>query len=139
MQSLRNFQNYIVLFCVGAVCYGLTEVIWRGFTHPSMAVAGGICFLLLGLINSTFSGRLPFLVMCLIGAVMITAVEYVFGVFFNIVLGMNVWDYSRMPLNLFGQICLPFTAIWVIVSGAGIKLDSFLRSRLFGYVPNNER
>jgi uncharacterized membrane protein len=138
MESFRRFQNYVVLFCIGAVCYGLLEVVWRGFTDPSMALAGGICFLLLGLINSTFSGRIPFWAMCIIGAVMITAVEYVFGVVLNMVLKMNVWDYSDMPMNLFGQICLPFTVLWAIVSGFGLKLDLFLKNRLFGYIPNKE-
>ena len=50
---------------------------------------------------------------CLIGAGIITGVELVFGLVFNQALGMGVWDYSRVPLNLWGQICLPFTLIWL--------------------------
>lgn len=47
------------------------------------------------------------------GAGIITGVELVFGLVFNRALGMGVWDYSRVPLNLWGQICLPFTLIWL--------------------------
>ena len=50
---------------------------------------------------------------CLMGAGIITGVELVFGLVFNRALGMGVWDYSRVPLNLWGQICLPFTLIWL--------------------------
>ena len=30
-------------------------------------------------------------------------------------MGWNVWDYSDMPLNLYGQICLPFTGLWFLL------------------------
>ena len=43
----------------------------------------------------------------------VTAGCVVFGLIFNCALGMGVWDYSRVPLNLWGQICLPFTLIWL--------------------------
>lgn len=49
---------------------------------------------------------------CLLGALIITAVELIFGVIFNIKYNMGVWDYSNMPLNLLGQICLPFSVLW---------------------------
>ena len=27
---------------------------------------------------------------------------------------MSVWDYSGVPQNVLGQICLPFSAIWFV-------------------------
>ena len=49
---------------------------------------------------------------CLIGSVIITSVEFTVGVIVNIILRWNVWDYSDMPFNVLGQICLPFTVLW---------------------------
>lgn len=49
---------------------------------------------------------------CLLGAVIITAVEFIFGIIFNISLNMNVWNYENVPLNILGQICLPYTILW---------------------------
>jgi hypothetical protein len=46
---------------------------------------------------------------CAIG---VTAVELIFGVIFNIILKMRVWDYSHLPFNLFGQICPLYTLLW---------------------------
>ena len=29
---------------------------------------------------------------------------------------LSIWNYSNMPLNIDGQICLPFTLIWCVIS-----------------------
>ena len=34
----------------------------------------------------------------------------------NIILQWNVWDYSNVPFNVMGQICLPFSIIWFFLS-----------------------
>lgn len=49
---------------------------------------------------------------CLFGAVIITAVEFIFGIIFNILLDMNVWNYENVPFNILGQICLPYSILW---------------------------
>ena len=51
----------------------------------------------------------------MIGALVITCIELIAGVIFNILLRQDVWDYSNMPLNFLGQICLPFSAVWFIL------------------------
>ena len=43
----------------------------------------------------------------------------------------EVWDYSMMPLNFNGQICLPFTFLWFALSAVGVLFDDFIRIRLF--------
>lgn len=45
--------------------------------------------------------------------------------------GWNVWDYNNMPLNLLGQICLPFTVLWFFLSAVGIILDDYIRHLLW--------
>lgn len=44
----------------------------------------------------------------------------------------NVWDYSNMPFNLLGQICLPFTVIWFFLSAVAVVLDDWIRHILWG-------
>lgn len=46
----------------------------------------------------------------------VTAIELVFGLIFNVWLGMNVWDYSNQPFNILGQICPIFSLIWAGVA-----------------------
>ncbi len=60
--------------------------------------------------------KAPLLLKCFLGALIITAVELIFGLIFNLKYHMQVWDYSNMPLNLLGQICLPFSILWFALS-----------------------
>ena len=41
------------------------------------------------------------------------------------------WDYSDMPFNILGQVCLPFSALWVLLSALAIILDDYLRYWLY--------
>ncbi len=109
---LRRLKRYILFFIIGAVGYAAIEMIWRGRTHWSMALAGGVCFIIFSLVAEGFAER-PLLFKALLCALGVTLVELVFGLVFNVALGMNVWDYSNMPLNLLGQICPIFSLVWV--------------------------
>lgn len=66
--------------------------------------------------------QLNFMLKCLIGMLIITGIELLFGVVFNILLDEKVWDYSRVPLNFLGQICLPFSIAWFGLSGIVFKV-----------------
>ena len=45
-------------------------------------------------------------------------VEYAFGLVFN--RRHQIWDYRRMPGNVRGQICLPFTLAWCGLSALAL-------------------
>ncbi len=107
--------EYVCVFLAGGVIYNLIELLWRGFTHWSMTVAGGLCVLILHLLNERMRGR-GLLFRCLVGCAVITGVEFVVGVVVNLGLGLNVWDYSAMPGNVLGQICPAFSCMWFLLS-----------------------
>ncbi len=99
-----------LVFLIGGVGYMGLELLWRSRTHWSMGLAGGLCAMLMYLLFSRV--RMPFYAAYLCGTAIISAVELGFGLLFNVRLGMNVWDYSTVPLNFMGQICLPFALLW---------------------------
>lgn len=102
-------------FLCGALGYPMIEIAWRGYTHPTMTLAGGLCAVALYRINRALpSGLLP-LRMLASGAT-ITLIELIFGVICNLWLGLAVWDYSEIPLQLLGQICLPYFLLWCLLS-----------------------
>ena len=123
--------KYIVLFCIGAVTYVGIEYLYRGYSHWTMAILGAICFILLGAINEFFSWETPFWKQCVLGAIIVTVLEYITGYIVNIKLGWNVWDYSNLPFSLHGQINLFFGIAWVFLSAVAIVLDDWLRCWLF--------
>ncbi len=101
-------------FALGAVIYGLVEVVVRGYTHWTMAIAGGTVLVIFNFINQ--KTHFGIFTRCFIGAAVITAVEFTIGMIVNVGLGWNVWDYSDKPLNVFGQICPFFSAGWFFIS-----------------------
>ena len=129
MDAGTNMRKNAVLFLTGSTVYPLIELAWRGYTHPSMAAAGGICLPVLDRIcNNKNMCRRPIPVRCIAGALSITAVEFCFGIVFNLILRQNVWDYSQMPMNVLGQVCLPYTLLWVLLSFPAIQLCRLLGS-----------
>ena len=113
--DLEKLKKDGKIFAAGAVGYFLLETIWRGYSHWSMAAAGGISLLFL---IKTFKKlkNAPHYFKALVGGGIITAVELVFGIVFNLLLGMSVWNYSSVPGNILGQICPVYSFIWCGIS-----------------------
>ena len=125
-------QNLVLIGCGGAL-YVLVELCYRGRSHGSMFLLGGVLFWLIGLMDEAWPGA-PLAVQMALGAWGITCAEFLTGLVVNRALGLGVWDYSKQPHNLMGQICLPFAACWVGLAGAAVVLDDVLRLALFGEV-----
>ena len=129
---MKELLKIFILFIVGGTSYLLIELAYRGRTHWSMFLVGGICFVLLGVVNEIFPWDMPLIWQSVAGALMITAVEYLVGYIINIHLGWEVWNYSNLPFNVRGQICLPFSCLWALLSIPAIILDDYLRYWFFG-------
>lgn len=128
---MAQVGKYLVLFCIGGISYLLIEILYRGHTHWTMGILGGLCFLLIGLINNIFSFNLSFILQMFISAIIITILEFLSGLLLNVYLGLNIWDYSHLPFNIMGQICLPFFIIWFFLSPIAIVADDFIRWKFF--------
>ena len=103
------------MLLAGAMGYPALELLWRGRTHYSMAVAGGVSAMLIKRIQRTPFSRTAKSLLCGMG---ITGVEYLCGCIWN--RKYQVWDYRGTPLNYRGQICLPFTLAWCGLSAAAL-------------------
>jgi uncharacterized membrane protein len=120
--------KYIIIFGLGAFIYGAIEVIVRGYTHWTMALTGGAVMALFMLINR--SRDVNILLRCLLGALVITSLEFAVGAVVNLGLGWDVWDYSEKPFNIMGQICPLFTLGWFALSLPGFMLCTAVEKRL---------
>ena len=131
-EKLKAILKHAVLALCGGCVYFLIEMAWRGHSHWTMAVLGGVCFVLIGDINEFIPWNMPLILQGAIGSGIVTVLELVSGIILNLWLGLGIWDYSNMPFNLLGQICLPFTLLWVAFSIVAVVLDDWLRYWLFG-------
>ena len=129
--KIFNLIKYIVLFLIGGATYFLIEILWRGYSHWTMFLLGGLCFLIVGAINNFLPWEMYFEVQSILGAIIITIFEFIVGVIVNIILKWNIWNYETIPFNIMGQVCLPFSLIWVILSAAIIIVDDYIRYKLF--------
>lgn len=124
--------KYITLLLTGGALYVLLELIWRGRSHWTMFLLGGICFVSIGLINEIMPWDMPLLYQAVVGACIVTGLEFLVGGIVNLWLGWAVWDYSGLPGNILGQICPQFFVLWLPVAMIAIVLDDWLRFWWFG-------
>lgn len=125
----------LLLFFIGGGLYVWIEILWRGHTHWTMFMLGGICFVIMGLLNEhVFPWKLSLVLQSLLSASAITVFEFITGCIVNIGLGWRVWDYSGLPCNLLGQVCLYFFLLWIPLSTAGIILDDWIRYLIYRHL-----
>ena len=123
------------LFLVGFCSYITIEVVFRGYTFPLMGVCGGIAIVILDKINSKISWDTDILLQGSIGAIIITLMELIVGELSLAGLVPVMWDYSMVPFNYHGIICLPFTAAWFFLSIAAIVLADAINYYTFDELP----
>ena len=131
IKYMKNILKYITIFISGGIIYMCLEIFWRGWTHWTMGVLGGLCTVLIGLINEILPDDTPLLVQAPLASIIITILEYYTGYILNIKLGLNIWDYSQLPFNVDGQVCLYASLLWMVLGLIAVILDDAVRS-LFG-------
>ena len=127
---MSNFAEYIIIYLFGAIAYSCIEIIWRGYTHWTMSLTGGFCFLSLYAVNLIFT-NVPLFLRFIIGAVIITLIEFAVGYVVNIKLGWNVWDYSDMKINILGQISPIYSFLWFLLCFPGNYLCILFKDKIF--------
>jgi uncharacterized membrane protein len=127
---MQKFKKNIGIFIIGAIGYGFIETLFRGYTHWTMLITGGIVFVILYHVF-TKNEKAPLWHKCLIGSLIITMIELAVGCIINLWLGWNVWDYSAYNFNFLGQICLLFTVLWFLLCIPVSYFTSYLHSKRF--------
>ena len=131
MNKFKLAFKYLVLLLIGGMIYVLIELLFRGRSHFTMFILGGVCFVSVGLINEVLPWDTPFQLQMLLGGSIITVLEFISGCIFNLYFGLGIWDYSDQPGNILGQICPLFSLLWVFLSCLAILLDDYLRYLIF--------
>ncbi len=117
------------VFLIGSVGYGILEILWRGYTHWSMLLTGGVCFRFLYRLNCKTKIKNKFAKAAL-SAGIITTIEFVSGCIFNKLFKLKVWDYSMYRGNLLGQICPLYCALWFFLSFPVNYLCNLIKTKI---------
>lgn len=131
---MRRISEVIFLWALGGSIYYLLEIGFRGFSHWSMFVLGGaaLCF-------CTFQGVMmgwtePLWIQVVRSVIFVTALEFITGIIVNKYLKLAVWDYSDQPLQLWGQICVPFMILFSGLILLAIILGGTISHKVFGEI-----
>jgi uncharacterized membrane protein len=126
-------KKLAILGFVMGMIYFTAEGFWRGWTNIAMLFVGGLCCVLIGLLDEfPKQNKLKIWHQCLLGTVIILSIEFVSGVILNIWLKLHIWDYSDTRWNVMGQICVAYGFLWFALTPFVIWLDDFLRWKMFG-------
>lgn len=127
MKILNTILKYFTLFLIGGIAYYFIEIVYRGYSHFSMVIVGGLCFILIGSINEFSNKEIPLLIQMLISVFIVDIIELISGIIINRILLLNVWDYSQLRFNFLGQISLNSSIAWFFLSFFAIYIDDLLR------------
>ena len=138
MTKLSNFLLSMLMWTWGGTLYFFIEVVYKTLTgnpdHISwtMIIVAFILCIPLERFGDELPWEMPMILQTIICAVAITITELISGLILNVWLGLHVWDYSKLPFNFMGQICLQFGLLWVVLSYFGIKAFDWIRYTIVG-------
>lgn len=130
--ALKRLAEYGFLWVLGGSAYYAFELLFRGFSHWTMFVLGGVCMVFFAFQGRMMHWREPLWKQVIRCTVFVTACEFITGIIVNKWLRLAVWDYSNQPFQLFGQICLPFAIIFSGLCAAGILSSGYILHFVFG-------
>lgn len=136
---IKKSLRPLFLISFGGMFYYNFEILCRGYSHFSMIICGGLCFYAIGLLDEGKHFRPSLPLQMLYGSLIILFFEYVTGVIVNIRLGLHVWDYTSVPFNYQGQICLPYFILWFLLTPVCIFGDDVIRWALFSIKNSSDR
>ena len=112
---------------------GISKWSLCGWTSLWMFLIGGLCGVIIGSLNDyPRYYNLKMWQQFLIGGSLITVIELLSGIFFNLYLHLNLWDYSDDRFNFLGQICLQNCIWWYVLTVIIIWLDDALCYYFYG-------
>ena len=123
---MKKIGEYGFLWLAGGTIYYMFEILFRGFSHISMFILGGICMDFFALQGKACHWKEPLWKQVIRSTIFVIAGEFITGIIVNKWLKLKVWDYSDQPFHLFGQICLPFAVIFSGLCTLGILLSGYL-------------
>ncbi len=140
---MKLIKKYFGIFLLSGLIYLAIEIIFKViFKYRSLRLVadtsvwmmpiGGFLCLILGELNRFKKIRqLKMIFQALIGMIIITAVELITGIILNIILKLNLWDYSHEVGNILGQISIVHSFCWFIISPLVFWFDDYMKAKIY--------
>lgn len=129
---IYSFLGFIVETIFGMLTKGVIESRRSCFYGPFCCIYGlGAAIMILGLQKFKHSNWTLFIA----GAIEGSAVEYVVSLIGELIFQIKWWDYSNMPFNINGRICILFTVFWGVLALGLMRLINPYIERMIDSIP----
>lgn len=129
----KKLTKLLFLLHFGGATYVTIEIFYRQKSYPEMYLLGGLVFLICGMLNEGYRWETPLGLQVVIGGLIATAMEWLGGMYWNVCLGKDMWNYMDVwGHDPYGQICIPFALIWLVIVLVAIIVDDWLRWKCLG-------
>lgn len=105
----------------------------RGFLNGPICPIYGIGITLVVVALNAYTENL--FVLYLMSSVLATLLEYITGALLEKMFHHKWWDYSGMPFNIKGYICIPFSLIWGAACVIIVKLIYPVTYKIISFLP----
>lgn len=132
----KEALRYSLLFLTGYCVYLALEVTVRGYSFRLMGFTGGTAMVLIGFMIRHGLWKMQLPVQMLAGAVVITFLELISGMFALNVMGVRMWDYRGEWLSMCRNlICPRFSLYWYLLSGVAVFFTGAVDYYVLGSCP----
>jgi uncharacterized membrane protein len=140
-----SFNKFVWIFIISCVAGYIVEEIWclikLGYFEsrhsliygPLSVVYGMGAVVLTAALYKFRNSKIP--IIFIVAFVVGTLTEYIASLGQEIVFGSVAWDYSNVPLNINGRVCLLYSLFWGVLGVVWIKLIYPLMSKLIEKIP----
>ena len=129
---IYSFFGFIVETIFGMLTKGVIESRRSCFYGPFCCIYGlGAAIMIPGLQKFKHSNWTLFIA----GAIEGSAVEYVVSLIGELIFQIKWWDYSNMPFNINGRICILFTVFWGVLALGLMRLINPYIERMIDSIP----
>ena len=106
----------------------------RGVLNGPLCTIYGVVAIIITLTQRELLNNIPFLF--LFCAIYATVAEWLAGFLLEKTNHGKWWDYSKIPLNLDGYICLPYSLLWGVLGVVAVKWINPLIFALYDWIPS---
>lgn len=129
---IYSFLGFIVETIFGMLTKGVIESRRSCFYGPFCCIYGlGAAIMIPGLQKFKHSNWTLFIA----GAIEGSVVEYVVSLIGELIFQIKWWDYSNMPFNINGRICILFTVFWGVLALGLMRLINPYIERMIDSIP----
>lgn len=133
---MSNFFLYGFLGWVAEVAFAAVKerrFVNRGFLNGPICPIYGVGVSMVIHLLEPYMGNIVHLY--LVAAILVTALEWLTGFALEKLFHHKWWDYSGMPMNLSGYVCVPFSLLWGAVCVFIVRVFHPLAYKLMSFLP----